>query len=199
MESGSSVLPENTGFDRKELALAMTTLDDVSGASALEGPVLLKVDVQGYELEVLRGGAQTLARSEVVLLEVSLLEYNQGAPLMPEVVAFMNAAGFVPYDVCGQFRRETDTALCQIDIMFVRRESALRAKKLFWNRDPAAADGSAGTGVEGDERRDRVEQQVHHASARPRGGPSPGIRSRRAGGPGRGSGGSRRGRRAAST
>ena len=136
MEAGSSVLPEDTSFDRKQLALEMTTLDEVSGASTLEGPVLLKVDVQGYELEVLRGGAQTLARSDVVLLEVSLLEYNQGAPLMPEVVAFMNSAGFVPYDVCGQFRRETDAALCQIDIMFVRRDSALRATKTFWNRQP---------------------------------------------------------------
>ena len=75
----------------------------------------------------------------------------------------MNAAGFVPYDVCGQFRRETDAALCQIDIMFVRRESALRAKKIFWNRDPAGRpQAQRGAGVEGDERRDRVEQQVHH-------------------------------------
>jgi FkbM family methyltransferase len=138
MEAGSSVLPENTNFERKQLAMQMTTLDEVSGASTLEGPVLLKMDVQGYELEVLRGGPRTLERSDVVLLEVSLLEYNQGAPLMPEVVAFMNAAGFVPYDVCGQFRRETDAALCQIDIMFVRRDSALRAKKTFWNRDPGS-------------------------------------------------------------
>jgi len=137
MEAGSSVLPENTGFERTQLTLPMTTLDEVSHASTLEGPVLLKLDVQGYELEVLRGGPLTLARSEVVLLEVSLLEYNQGAPLMPEVVAFMDAVGFVPYDVCGQLRRETDAALCQIDIMFVRRDSALRAKKPFWNRDSA--------------------------------------------------------------
>jgi len=136
MEAGSSVLPENTNFKRDELALEMTTLDAVSDSVTGEGPLLLKIDVQGYELEVLRGGAKTLARADVVLLEVSLLEYNQGAPLMPEVVAFMNSAGFVPYDVCGQFRRETDTALCQIDIMFVRRDSALRAKKTFWKRDP---------------------------------------------------------------
>ena len=129
MEAGSSVLPENTGFDRVLLALPMTTLDSVSEVVGLQGPLLLKLDVQGYELEVLRGGAATLARAEVVLLEVSLLEYNQGAPLMPEVVAFMSAAGFVPYDICGQLRREPDAALCQIDIMFVRRESALRANK----------------------------------------------------------------------
>ena len=127
MEAGSSVLPENTEFDRALLALPMTTLDSVSGAAGLQGPVLLKLDVQGYELEVLRGGARTLALSEVVLLEVSLLEYNQGAPLMPEVVAFMNSAGFLPYDICGQFRRLSDAALCQIDIMFVRKESMLRA------------------------------------------------------------------------
>jgi len=139
MEAGSSVLPEDTGFDRNLLALPMTTLDEVTGAPALQGPVLLKVDVQGYELEVLRGGGKTLAASEVVLLEVSLLEYNQGAPLMPDVVAFMNSAGFLPYDVCGQFRRESDAALCQVDIMFVRRDSPLRARKPFWKRDPTSS------------------------------------------------------------
>ena len=139
MEAGSSVLPEDTGFDRNLLALPMTTLDELTGAPAIQCPVLLKVDVQGYELEVLRGGARTLAASEVVLLEVSLLEYNQGAPLMPDVVAFMNSAGFLPYDVCGQFRRESDAALCQVDIMFVRRDSPLRARKPFWKRDPTSA------------------------------------------------------------
>ena len=144
MESGSSVLPENTSFDRKELVLPMTTLDEVIADVALEGPTLLKVDVQGYELEVLRGGSQTLDRSEVVLLEVSLLEYNQGAPLMPEVIAFMDAAGFVPYDVCGQLRRDTDAALFQIDIIFVRPDSPLRAKKPFWNREKAATTGNGG-------------------------------------------------------
>jgi hypothetical protein len=133
-----SVLSENTGFERNVLTLPMTTLDEVSGATTLKGPVLLKLDVQGYELEVLRGGPRTLTLAEVVLLEVSLLEYNQGAPLMPEVVAFMNSAGFVPYDVCGQFRRESDAALCQIDIIFVQRNSALRAKKPFWNQDPTS-------------------------------------------------------------
>ena len=142
MEAGSSVLPEDTGFERTVLTLPMTTLDEVAGAASLEGPVLLKIDVQGYELEVLRGGPRVLDRAEVVQLEVSLLEYNPGAPLMPEVVAYMEANGFVPYDVCGQFRRESDAALVQIDILFVRVNSALRARKQFWARDPGAQRGT---------------------------------------------------------
>lgn len=138
METGSSVLPETSGFERTVLSLPMSTLDEVCSASNLQGPILLKADVQGYELEVLRGGPRALSLVEVVLLEVSLLEYNAGAPLMVDVVSSLNSAGFVPYDVCGQLRRESDGALGQLDIIFVRRDSPLRAKKPFWNSDPKA-------------------------------------------------------------
>lgn len=135
---GSGVLPELTTFERREVTLSMTTLDALrAGTPGFDtGPLLLKLDVQGYELEVLRGGASTLAAAEVVILEVALIPYNEGAPLFAEVVAFMAAAGFVAYDFCGQSRRETDRALFQTDVVFVKPGSALRARKKFWINEP---------------------------------------------------------------
>jgi hypothetical protein len=47
------------------------------------------------ELECLRGGEATLAMAEVVQLEVALLNYNEGAPLAAETIAFMDGHGFV--------------------------------------------------------------------------------------------------------
>jgi FkbM family methyltransferase len=47
---------------------------------------LVKMDVQGAELDILMGGNKTITRSKYVLAEVSLLEYNQNAPLMDKVV-----------------------------------------------------------------------------------------------------------------
>jgi len=137
MESGSSVLEEKTLFPRTRLSLPMETLDNVAAEFApIEGPLLIKIDVQGFELEVLRGGSHTLQLAEVVILEVSFLEYNVGAPLAAEVFAFMKAAGFVAYDLCGMFRRESDGAIIQADFMFVRDGSALRAPKKFWASEP---------------------------------------------------------------
>ena len=136
--SGSGVLPELTTFPKVVQHLSMSTLDTaLAGPDVpLTAPLLLKLDVQGYELEVLRGAAQTLQRTEVTLLETSLMPYNEGAPTFADVVRFMEEAGFVVYDFCGQFRRETDHALFQTDVAFVRPDSPLRRRKKFWLNEP---------------------------------------------------------------
>src|SRR5689334_11430180 len=111
--SGSSVLDELTTFPRTATTLGMRTLDRLIGSNRLEPPFLLKLDVQGFELEILKGASEVLPRSEVVVLETSLLEYNKGAPLFDDVIGFMKAAGFVVYDFCGQLRRDGDAVLFQ--------------------------------------------------------------------------------------
>ena len=135
--TGSSVFCEKTGFKKDTVMLDTVTLDDVLASSKLRAPYLLKLDVQGYELEVLRGAHQVLAGTEAVLTEVSLVEYNEGAPLALEVITELSRNGFVLYDVCSQTRRQTDDTLFQMDLIFVRADSALRAKRRFWNHEPA--------------------------------------------------------------
>ena len=71
-----------------------------------------------------KGGAATLRRAEVVQLEVAMLQYNQGAPLLPEVVAFMAERDFLPIEVSGFSRPKG--YLVQIDLLFARKGSKLR-------------------------------------------------------------------------
>jgi FkbM family methyltransferase len=133
MGMGSSVLEELTTAPRLQKTLPMQTLDSVlHDAASAATSILLKLDVQGYELEVLRGATATLDASAVLVLELSLLPYNRGAPLMPEVVAYLDERGFAPYDLAGTVRRYEDAALFQVDMVFVRKEHALRAAKAFW-------------------------------------------------------------------
>ena len=51
------------------------TLDDLCKGQDLQGPFLIKVDVQGAELDVLRGAAQILKDTEYVILEASLFKF----------------------------------------------------------------------------------------------------------------------------
>lgn len=123
METGSSYFPERSNAPRTATTYVTRTLDEV--AASLEGPLFLKVDVQGAELEVLAGGFGTLDRSEVVQLEVPFVSYNEGAPTLLDVMHFMNEREFVPIDVSG-FSRPNGIDLVQADFLFVRRGSSLR-------------------------------------------------------------------------
>jgi FkbM family methyltransferase len=134
--TGSSVLPEMTSYSKEGIKLKMDTLDSLSENMGLDAPLLMKLDVQGFELEILKGGKKALEAAEVVIMEASLLPYNEGAPLFADVVAFMDRAGFAVYDFCGQNRRESDHALFQTDVVFARRESGLRARRKFWLKEP---------------------------------------------------------------
>ena len=134
--SGTSVLKELTTFPTKQLEVSMTTLDTLLEAEHLESPLLLKLDVQGFELEVLRGARNTLNKAELVLLEVSALPFNEGAPLVVDVVDFMASAGFVAFDLCGHVRRQSDSALLQMDTLFARAGSDLRRPRKFFLVEP---------------------------------------------------------------
>ena len=65
----------------------------VSGAD-LNAPALLKIDVQGFELEVLRGAGDLLAAFEHVYVEASFEALYEGQALADDVIALMVDAGF---------------------------------------------------------------------------------------------------------
>lgn len=134
-DTGSSVLDDITRFPRRAVTLPMRTLDSVVGEHDLRAPLFLKLDLQGYEYDVLRGAAHTLARTEVVLCELSFLPYYRETKLAGEVICWMQERGFVLYDVCSQMRRESDLAVWQADVLFVRADSQLRAKKPFFDAE----------------------------------------------------------------
>jgi hypothetical protein len=66
-----------------------------------------------------------------VLLEVSLLGFIEGAPLLHNVTHFMKERGFIAYDICSFIRRALDNALCQTDLIFVRETSPLPGDRRF--------------------------------------------------------------------
>lgn len=88
-------------------------------ADEIQSPALLKIDVQGYELEALQGCAELIARFEKLLVECSFVELYEGQALAHEIIRFLDAQGFVlssiynlEYDRRGQ--------AVQGDFVFVR-------------------------------------------------------------------------------
>jgi FkbM family methyltransferase len=123
--TGSSMFPERSDTEKILRSIPMRTLDDTLSNSSVVEPLFLKLDIQGAELECLRGGVATLPRAEVVQLEVALLTYNEGAPQAAEIISFMNDNDFAMFDIAG-FVRPNGINLVQLDIIFVKSRSPLR-------------------------------------------------------------------------
>jgi FkbM family methyltransferase len=121
--SGSSIYHENTSYPRHSVFMPMTTLDVVMAAHAPTGEVFLKLDVQGAELDVLKGAPCTLERTSTVLLEASIVEYNVRAPRIAAVISFMRDRGFVLFDIWDL--RRIGPVLAQVDLLFTRCGSIL--------------------------------------------------------------------------
>jgi FkbM family methyltransferase len=129
METASSVLEEHIPQDAPVTNRSMRTVDEIVSELRLSPPDFLKLDVQGYELEVLKGAEDTLDRLKVILAEVNFLDIHRGVPLVADVVAWLKERDWVVYDICGITRRPLDSALWQADFIFVPRDSSFRANK----------------------------------------------------------------------
>jgi FkbM family methyltransferase len=129
METASSVLEEHIPQSASVRSYPMRTIDDVVAASHMQAPTFLKLDVQGYEFEVLNGARNTLPGIAAILAEVNLIDIHKGVHLLDELIVFLRDRGFLGYDICGLARRPLDAALWQADFIFVPKDSFLRADK----------------------------------------------------------------------
>jgi FkbM family methyltransferase len=112
--------PESRYVGRESVRL--TRLDAVAGDAVAEHRhVCLKVDVQGLELDVLAGAADTLRRVELLDIELSLVPLYDGAPQFMDVVEYVAARGFHLLDVEPVFLDPVDSSTLQMNGVFGRR------------------------------------------------------------------------------
>lgn len=130
---GSSLYKESMGnsADGHEIEVPMLTIDSMVNDKTLAGPFLIKVDVQGAELDVLDGCQSTLEDTEVIALEVSMFQFMQNSPQFHEVIFYMKQKGFVAFDIIPGWNRPLDNALGQVDIMFVKESGRFRQSHAY--------------------------------------------------------------------
>lgn len=83
--------------------------------------IFLKIDTQGYELEVLRGCTNILKYIKIIQLEISFKELYQGAPLFDEVINYLGKIGFYLVGLEKVFAHEQTKELLQVDGIFLKR------------------------------------------------------------------------------
>ena len=116
--TGNSIYRELTHFysDDKLEILKQTgiKLDDLfEEGSEFD---LIKIDTQGSELDIILGGLNLCRKAKGIILEVSLTQYNEGAPLYDEVISFMENLGFRKETILDEARNHGSY---QQDILFI--------------------------------------------------------------------------------
>lgn len=105
----------------------VSTLDNVLERHRLQGPVLLKTDCQGYDLDVLKGARSVLKQVDVIISEANL--YHAGGdpsrPVFSDIVTFLAEQEFEVFDILSYNKRPLDSSLGYVDLAFVRRDGPL--------------------------------------------------------------------------
>jgi FkbM family methyltransferase len=95
-------------------------LDDVADELCLGSRILIKIDVQGYERDVIAGGKNTIEKAKVVLIELSYEELYSGQPLFGEVYDALRSLGFRFAGTLAQMPHPKDGRLLDADCLFVK-------------------------------------------------------------------------------
>jgi FkbM family methyltransferase len=121
--TGNSIYRENTLFyDDDQIFIEKKTTTTLNYLLADKIFDLIKLDVQGSEIDIMNGAIEIIKQASGIILEVSLVEYNQGAPLKSTVVEFMNNLNFKQTEIIGYINHPITHELIQEDILFINKK-----------------------------------------------------------------------------
>lgn len=111
---------DENSYPTEERAIKIRRLDVVveeleQAQKFLKAPILLKIDVEGYELECLRGASVTLERCAFVILEAPLTENFAGSYKFSDLIAAMSEKGFEVFQVLKAGNNSIDLLFGKVD------------------------------------------------------------------------------------
>jgi FkbM family methyltransferase len=122
--TGAHIVPA-ADRTKANLLVDASTLDRLFAQTSNAGDrILLKLDLQGYELAALRGALEVLKSVEFVLTEVSFFAQAY-EPSIAELIAFLDKNDFDLFDIAALSPRARDNCLKQGDLLFVKRGTSL--------------------------------------------------------------------------
>lgn len=133
IDTGNSIYVENTMYfspgNYETIKKKMSTLDNII-VDKLPHLDIIKMDVQGAELDIIRGGERIINNARILIIEVSILQYNKGAPLFDTIYKELSNRGWVLVDIIEN-HYSTHGDLLQIDIMVIKDGDPLIPKGPF--------------------------------------------------------------------
>ncbi len=112
--------PHSAGSET--IKVDVTTLDDLYGSTDLKKNIFIKMDVQGFEDEVIKGGLKVIGMAKVLVIECSLQETYEDEPMFEEIYNLVQSLGFEYRGSLKQSVRKDDQSFLQADCVFMKRE-----------------------------------------------------------------------------
>ena len=133
-DQGNGIYKENTNVPFKSTKRKTITLDSLLYGQKFD---LIKMDVQGAELDIIQGSPGFIHDTKYLWLELQPHNYNIGAPLAGKVIGYLNQIGFemIVIDEIS----EGDGVIISMDVIFVNvRNKDLKTgyditKKVIWS------------------------------------------------------------------
>ena len=115
----NSDITQNINYKIKDQRnIQIKTLDEMMLNQKVIQPILIKIDVQGFELEVLKGSEKILKKTSYLLIEVSEKEMYQNQPVQDEIIAFLKDRNF--HILKQSLATNTPANVMQKDILFYK-------------------------------------------------------------------------------
>jgi len=120
--TGDSYYKELTGNYSlgKSVLLNTKTLNTMIAENDLPLPDFIKMDTQGSEVDIMKGGSVALEHAKIALIEVPVMPYNTGAPNFNDYIDTMYSYGFIPSGVHHIAMRMG--VVNQMDIVFTKSD-----------------------------------------------------------------------------
>jgi len=106
---------------QKTEMIEVRRLSDVVRELNLRDPLLLKLDVQGFEDKVIAGGEDVVVRAKIIIIEVSFQPLYEGGPLFDDVYRLLKEHGFTYHGNFEQLFSPKDGRILQADAIFCRQ------------------------------------------------------------------------------
>ncbi|MEO8166428.1 MAG: FkbM family methyltransferase [Betaproteobacteria bacterium] len=107
--------------ETESLRVPCATLDALLADEVVDAPALLKLDLQGFELEALKGAPRILQLCSHVLVETVFSQAYHDEPLFQAVADYLGIAGF-SFRRPLAFARDRHGTICQMDALFERSQ-----------------------------------------------------------------------------
>lgn len=105
----------------KKVQVDVKTLDSLSENVALNGNMLVKMDVQGYESFVIAGGKQVLKKAKIIITETSVETLYENQKLFSDIYQQLTNLGFEYKGSFDQLKSPIDGRILQQDALFVKK------------------------------------------------------------------------------